>query len=51
MLASDLGQQQNPLPVDGFLTVGQMLLDLGLSEPDLQMMTRTNPAYLLGLDG
>lgn len=51
VLASDLGQQQNPLPVDGFLTVGQMLLDLGLPESDLQMMTRTNPAYLLGLDG
>jgi hypothetical protein len=49
VLASDLGQRQNPLPVDGFLKVGELLLDLGVSEADLRRMTVDNPTFLLGL--
>ncbi|TPW78250.1 DUF6282 family protein [Schumannella sp. 10F1B-5-1] len=49
-LASDLGQPNRPLPVDAFIRVGEILLDLGVSERDLQRMTRDNPGYLLGLD-
>ncbi len=50
VLASDLGQRQNPLPVDGFLQVCGALLDLGLPEKDLQLMVRDNPSWLLGLE-
>lgn len=50
VLASDLGQASNPKPVDAYLRVCGALLDLGLSEKDLQLMTRDNPAYLLGID-
>jgi len=50
VLASDLGQADRPLPVDAFIRVGQILLDLGLPEQSLRMITQDNPAYLLGLD-
>ena len=49
VLASDLGQRNRPLPVDGFLRVGRLLLELGLSDTDLRQMTVHNPRYLLGL--
>ncbi|OZM75815.1 DUF6282 family protein [Pseudonocardia sp. MH-G8] len=50
VLASDLGQANRELPVDAFLRVGEILLDLGVEEKDLQRMTRDNPAFLLGLE-
>ncbi|HWC78863.1 MAG TPA: DUF6282 family protein [Pseudonocardiaceae bacterium] len=50
VLASDFGQKANPKPVDAWLRVSEALLDLGLSEKDLQTMVRDNPAYLLNLD-
>jgi len=50
ILASDLGQQGFPTPVDAFLRVAEGLLDLGLSEKDLRRITQDNQAYLLGLD-
>jgi len=50
VLASDLGQVGRPMPVDAFLRVGRLLLELGLSEKDLQLMTVHNPGYLIGLD-
>ncbi len=49
MLASDLGQKDRPLPVDSFVRVGGLLLDLGLSEQDLRLMTVSNPKFVLGL--
>jgi hypothetical protein len=49
VLASDLGQRDRPMPVDAFLRVGRLLLDLGLSESDLRRMTVTNPSFLIGL--
>lgn len=51
VLASDLGQNNTPKPVDAFLRVGEALLDLGLPEKDLRRMVRDNPSYLLDLDG
>jgi hypothetical protein len=49
VLASDLGQKGRPLPVDSFMRVGRLLLELGLPEQDLRLMTVPNPAFLLGL--
>lgn len=50
VLASDLGQQGRPMPVDSFVRVGGALLDLGLPEKELQLIVRNNPSFLLGLD-
>lgn len=50
VLASDLGQENRPMPVDAFMRVGSALLDLGLPESALRQITCDNPAYLLGLD-
>jgi predicted TIM-barrel fold metal-dependent hydrolase len=49
-LGSDLGQQNNPLPVESYRKVLGRLLEAGVSEPDLRRMVTTNPARLLGLD-
>ena len=49
VLASDLGQHGRPMPVEAFLRVGRLLLDLGLAEADLHRMTVTNPSFLIGL--
>jgi hypothetical protein len=49
ILSSDLGQQGNPLPPDGFGTFIQALRTRGISEGDLETMSRQNPARLLGL--
>jgi hypothetical protein len=49
ILSSDLGQQGNPLPADGF---GEFLMAMrarGFSEQDIAVMARDNPATLLGL--
>lgn len=50
VLASDLGQQGRPRPVDALLRVAAALLDLGLPERDLRRMVCDNPAFLLGLE-
>ncbi len=49
ILSSDLGQQGNPLPPDGFGTFIQLLRSRGFSDQDLDMMSKQNPARLLGL--
>ena len=49
IVSSDLGQQGNPLPPDGF---GAFILALrvrGFSDRDLDLMSKENPARLLGL--
>lgn len=50
VINSDLGQQQNPLPVDGYLHVIQQLLDHGITQKDIRQMICHNTAYLLGLE-
>jgi hypothetical protein len=50
VIDSDLGQEGNPLPVDGYLYVAQQLLDHGISEKDVRQMMCHNTAYLLGLE-
>jgi hypothetical protein len=49
-LGSDLGQQNNPLPVDAYRKICGRLLDAGLSEREVRQIVAENPARLLGLD-
>jgi hypothetical protein len=49
-LASDLGQVGNALPVEAYRQVVGDLLDSGISERDIRLMIRDNPARLIGLD-
>jgi hypothetical protein len=49
ILSSDLGQQGNPLPPDGFGAFIQALRARGFSDRDLEQMSKQNPATLLGL--
>jgi hypothetical protein len=49
ILSSDLGQAGNPLPTDGFATFLLAMRAGGLSEEDVDLMAKKNPARLLGL--
>jgi hypothetical protein len=50
VIDSDLGQRDNPYPVDGYIYVVQQLLDHGIKEKDVRQMICHNTAYLLGLE-
>jgi hypothetical protein len=50
VISSDLGQPQNPLHTDGLLAVYKGLMARGISAADIEMMSRKNPARLLGLE-
>jgi len=49
ILSSDLGQQGNPLPTDGFAAFLGAMKARGLTDQDIDRMARRNPAQLLGL--
>jgi len=50
LLGSDLGQKNNPLPVEGLrYTVGK-LLDIGVKEKEIEFMIKGNAEGLLGLE-
>jgi hypothetical protein len=49
-LGSDLGQVNEPLPIEGYRHVVGLLLEEGIPEQDLALMVRTNPARLIGLE-
>jgi hypothetical protein len=49
VLSSDLGQPPNPLHTDGLLALYQGLMGHGVSAADIDVMSRGNPARLLGL--
>ncbi len=49
ILASDLGQVGNPLHPDGMAQFFQALLKEGISQADIDLMSKTNPAKALGL--
>jgi hypothetical protein len=49
ILSSDLGQQGNALPADGFAAFLGAMRDRGISVADIETMTKRNPATLLGL--
>lgn len=45
---SDLGQNGNPTPVEGFAQIIDMLAELGYSDDDIVRMTATNAAGFVG---
>lgn len=49
-LVSDLGQKNNPLPVESYDRVLAMLLDAGVKRSDVKRMCCTVPAQLLGVE-
>lgn len=49
-IGSDLGQVDNPTPVEGLRQAIKLCLALGFSEEDVRIMVRDNPARLVGLD-
>lgn len=46
---SDLGQKNNPTPVEGFRLMIGVLLDLGYGEDDIRRMVATNASTFIGL--
>jgi hypothetical protein len=50
ILSTDLGQPGNPLHPDGLEALAQGLAKQGVSQEALDLMTKTNPAKLLGLE-
>ena len=49
ILSSDLGQATNPLHPDGLAAYFAGLLREGISQADIDLMSKTNPAKALGL--
>ena len=49
ILASDLGQPGRPLHPDGLAQFFQALRKEGISQADIDLMAKTNPARALGL--
>jgi predicted metal-dependent phosphotriesterase family hydrolase len=49
ILASDLGSAPMEKPADGFAAFVKRLQQLGVTDADLDQMTRRNPAALLGI--
>lgn len=50
VLASDLGQRGNPMPLDSYTKVCERLLECGIREDDIRRIVVDNPGRLLGLD-
>jgi len=49
ILSSDLGQEGNPVPPDGFAQFLSAMLAKGFSQQQIDQMAKANPARLLGL--
>lgn len=49
-ITSDMGQSQLINPLDGMYKTIQALLALGIARKDIDLMVRSNPAKLVGLD-
>ena len=49
ILSSDMGQVGNPLHPDGLEAFFRGLAKEGISQADIELMSRTNPARALGL--
>jgi hypothetical protein len=50
VISSDLGQPPNPLHTGGLLAIYKGLMAHGISAADIDVMSRKNPARLLGLE-
>jgi predicted metal-dependent phosphotriesterase family hydrolase len=49
ILSSDLGQAANPLHPDGLIAFFAGLKQAGFTQPEIDRMSKTNPAEALGL--
>lgn len=49
-ISTDLGQVGLPHPIAGMRATIAMLLERGMPQKDVDLMVRTNPAMLVGLD-
>jgi predicted metal-dependent phosphotriesterase family hydrolase len=49
ILSTDMGQVGIPLPPDGLAAFAEELHAQGISDADLKLMIKDNPARLLGL--
>ena len=50
ILSTDLGQINNPSPADGMRMMVATMLSCGLSEAELEILVKRNPAILLNLE-
>lgn len=50
ILSTDLGQGMNPIPTDGLKTFILTLVKAGISRAEIDLMTKKNPAKLVGLE-
>lgn len=50
IISTDLGQPQNPLPVEGMRLLMATFLNQGISPKEIESMAKKNPAMLLNLD-
>jgi len=50
IVSTDLGQPQNPLPVEGLRLFIATLLHHGLTQKEVELMVKVNPAKLLDLE-
>lgn len=50
IMSTDLGQAYNPTPAEGMRMMIATMLKCGLSEKEIELMIKVNPAKLLGLD-
>jgi hypothetical protein len=49
IVSTDLGQPQNPLPVEGLRIFIATLLHHGMTQQEVEIMIKSNPSILLGL--
>lgn len=50
VMSSDFGQMHNPLPIEGMRMFVQHMLKCGITHDEIDIMTKYNPAMLLGLE-
>jgi hypothetical protein len=50
VMSSDMGQPVNPIPIEGFRMFITTMLHLGISQREIDAMTKVNPAKLLNLE-
>jgi hypothetical protein len=49
IVSTDLGQRDNAHPIEGFRMFLRILKNCGITDAQLDLMSRKNPAWLLGL--
>ncbi|NJK65373.1 MAG: histidinol phosphatase [Microcoleus sp. CSU_2_2] len=49
VLSTDLGRKPDPLPAEGYELFVKKLMNEGISQPEIDLMMKQNPARLLGI--